>query len=230
MSTQNIENKEDNFENVQSALSKTEQFIEKNQKALIIAAGAIFVLIAGYYGIKKFYTEPRNVKAENSIFSAQQYFEKDSFKLALNGETGNFMGFKTIADKYSSTKAGNLAKYYAGLCYLNMGQYNEAINSLKDFSSDDEIMQYVAKGAIGDAYLELGQKDKALNYYEEAAEGDNDLVAPAYLFKMGLIYEEQGKTKNAIEVYTKIKDKYKTSAEARTIDKFITRATLKAGK
>lgn len=230
MSTQNIENKEDSFENVQSALSKTEQFIETNQKALIIAASTIFVLIAGYYGIKKFYTEPRNIKAENSIFTAQQYFEKDSFNIALNGDGGNFMGFKAIASKYSSTKAGNLASYYAGLCYLHMGKYNEAISNLKDFSSDDQSVRFVAKGAIGDAYLELGQKDKALSYYKDAAEADNDLVAPAYLFKMGLLYEEQGKAKDAIEVYTQIKEKYKNSAEARTIDKYITRAQIKSGK
>jgi len=229
MSTQNIENKEDSFENVQSALSKTEHFIETNQKVLIIAASAIIVAIAGYYGIRKFYTEPRSIKAQSSIYTAQQYFEKDSFKLALNGDA-NFAGFKTIASKYGSTEAGNLASYYAGLCYLHMGQYNEAIKSLKDFSSDDMSVQYVALGAIGDAYYELGQKDKALSYYEDATEADNDLVAPAYLFKMGLLYEEQGKAKDAVEVYTQIKEKYKTSAEARTIDKYITRAQLKAGK
>lgn len=226
MSTQNNANTEDNFENVQGALSKTEQFIETNQKQLAIIGIAIITIVVGYWGIKKFYSEPRAEKAQEHVFMAQQYFEKDSFKLALNGD-GDNDGFLDVIDNYGSTPAGNLSNCYAGLCYLQMGKYNEAIKYLKDFSSDDQLLKYVAIGAIGDAYLELGQKDKALDYFQDAAEGDNELTAPAYLFKLGLLYEDMGKAGEALKAYTKIKEYYKNSAEARTIEKYIVRAETK---
>lgn len=226
MSKENKVNTEDNFENVESALTRTEQFIEKNQKMLSMVGIALVVLVGGYFLVKKFVVGPREVKAQERIFMAQQYFEKDSFNLALNGDA-NIEGFLDIIDSYGSTEAGNLANCYAGLCYLHLGKYNEAIKYLKDFSSADQLLQYVAKGAIGDAYLELGNKDKALSYYKDAAKGDNELTAPAYLFKLGLLYEEMGKAQDALAAYKKIKDDYKNSAEARTIDKYIVRAELK---
>jgi tetratricopeptide (TPR) repeat protein len=225
MSTQNNANTEDNFENVQSALSKTEQFLEKNQKQLSIVGIAIIAIVLGYWGLKEFYSGPREIKAQERVFAAQQYFEKDSFQLALNGD-GNNDGFLYIIDNFGSTEAGNLANCYAGLSYLQLGKYNEAIQYLNDFSSNDQLLKYVALGAIGDAYLELGQKDKAVGYFKDAAKGDNELTAPSYLLKLGLLYEDMGKAKEAVDAYKIIKENYKNSAEARTIEKYIIRAEL----
>ncbi|MFT3738535.1 MAG: tetratricopeptide repeat protein [Breznakibacter sp.] len=226
MSKENTVKTERNFGNVESMLTRSEQFIENNQKVLSIVGIALVVLVGGYFLVKKFVVNPREEKAQERIFMAQQYFEKDSFNLALKGDANN-EGFLDIIDNYGSTKTGNLANCYAGLCYLHLGKYNEAIQYLEDFSSSDQLLQYVAKGAIGDAYLELGNKDKALGYYKEAANGDNELTAPAYLFKLGLLYEDMGKSKDALAAYSKIKEDYKNSAEARTIDKYIVRAELK---
>ncbi len=215
--------KEDSFENVESVLSRSEQFIENNQKLLTIIAGSIIIIAAGIWSIKELYLKPRNIKAQESMFSAQNYFEKDSFQLALDGD-GNTLGFLKIIDKFGSTKAGNLANCYTGLCYLHMGKFNEAIKYLKEFSGDDKLLSFVATGAIGDAYLELGQKDKAISYYKDATKGEDELTTPVYLMKLGLIYEESGKQEDAVEAYKLIKDKYKNSTEARQIDKYITRA------
>ncbi len=226
MSKKHKEVTEDKFENVEQALSKTEQFIEDNQKMLSIITLAIIVIVGGYWGLKKLYFQPLEQEALNSIYTAQNYFERDSFKLALNGD-GNSLGFLDIIDEYGSTKPGKLSKYYAGVCYLHMGDYEQAIEYLSSFSTDDDLVSATRDGAIGDANLELGNKEEAISYYKKAAEFNNEITAPTYLMKLGLLYEDMGDKAKAVEAYSKIKKKYKESPEARSIDKYITRATLK---
>ena len=225
MSNKNKEVTTDSFENVEHALSKTEQFIEDNQKTLSIITLALILIVGGYWGLKKLYFQPLEQEALNSIYAAQNYFERDSFKLALNGD-GNSLGFLDVIDEYGSTDPGELAQYYAGICYLHIGDYEQAIEYLSDFSSDDELINATKDGAIGDANLELGNKEEAISYYEKAADIDNEVTAPTYLMKLGLLYEDMGNKSKALEAYSMIKKQYKSSPEARSIDKYITRASL----
>ncbi len=214
---------ESSMENVEHALSKTEQFIEDNQKILTIVMLAVIIVVGGYWGLKKLYFLPQEQKAKEAMFYAQNYFEKDSFKLALNGD-GMYDGFVDIADNYGSTKPGKLAKYYAGVSYLHLGQFQDAIDYLKDFSCDDDLLNATTKGALGDAYLELGDTKSAISNYKSASSVDNEVIAPTYLLKLGLLYENQKQYDEAIETYSKIKDSYTKSVEARSVDKYIARA------
>jgi tetratricopeptide (TPR) repeat protein len=217
---------EDSFENVESALTKTEQFIEDNQKLISFAAIALIIIVGGYWAFKKLYMEPLQKEAQEIVFPAQQYFQTDSFNIALNGDGMN-PGFLEIIDQYGATDVGELAEYYAGVCYLNLGDYETAIDYLKGFSTDEPILMATSEGAIGDAYLELGDRDQAIKWYTKASKLDNELIAPTYLFKLGLLFEESGENEKAIDVYNQIKTKYKNSAEARQIDKYITRVKIR---
>jgi tetratricopeptide (TPR) repeat protein len=225
MSKKQKETTADSFENVEQALTKTEQFIEDNQKMLTIVALAIILIVGGYWGLKKLYFQPLEKEAANSIYAAQNYFQIDSFKLALNGD-GNNLGFLDVIDEYGSTKPGNLANYYAGICYLHLGNYEDAIDYLNDFSTDDEFLLATTNGAKGDAYLEMGDKEEALKYYQKAAGYQNDLTTPTYLMKLGMLYEDLGNKEEAVKAYSLIKKDFKKSPEARQIDKYITRASL----
>jgi tetratricopeptide (TPR) repeat protein len=217
----------DNLIEVESALTRTEQFLEKNQKLLSIVIGAIVLVAVGYLALNKFYIEPRIKNAQDQMFQAQNYFEKDSFNLALNGDGAN-SGFLDIIDDYGSTDAGNLAKYYAGICYLHMGQFEKAIDYLKKFDTDDALLGPIAIGAQGDAQLELGKTDKALDLYTEAYKmNDNDLTAPIYMLKAGELLENNNKTEEALKIYQTIKEKFPESNEGRNIDKYITRLKSK---
>ncbi len=226
MSNKQKETTTDSFENVEHALSTTEQFIEDNHKMLSVIALALMIVVGGYWGLKKLYFLPLEKEAENSIYAAQNYFDKDSFNLALHGD-GNNLGFLDIMDEYSSTKPGELANYYTGICYLHLGDYDQAIEYLSSFSTDDELVSATANGALGDANLELGNKEVAVKYYKEASEVDNEVTAPTYLIKLGLLYEDMGNKEEAVKAYSKIKHNYKKSSEARQIDKYITRASIK---
>ncbi len=211
------------LENIGETLSKTEEFIFSHQKAISIIIAVIVIGILGYFGYTRYYINPKTVEAQEQMFQAQKYFESDSLDKALYGD-GNSTGFIDIASEYGMTKPGNLAYYYAGISFLKKGDFEKAIDYLNDFSADDHLVAPMARGAIGDAYMELGDKNKGAAYYLEAANmDDNDFTAPLFLYKAGETYELLGKYDKALSIYNRIKTKYGTSTEGRTIEKNIAR-------
>lgn len=225
-----IDNTEEKIHAVEEALSKTEKFIEKNQKLLTIVIGVAVVIVLGVFAFQKLFINPREKAAQSQMFMAQKYFEQDSLNKALNGD-GNYPGFLDIIDNYSMTKSANLSKYYAGISYLKLGKYEDAITYLKKFDSDDEFVGPMAMGGIGDAYLELGDKDKAVDYYIKASNlKTNDLTTPLYMQRAAFVYEDLGKFDKAIELYEKIQKEHTKSTEARDIDKYIEQAKAKLAK
>lgn len=219
---------EDKFEHLQEAMTSSEQFIEKNQKMLVNVILVLIVIIGIYFSYNRFVVEPKVKEASSQIFGAQNYFEKDSFNLALQGD-GNVLGFLEISDKYGSTPAGNLANYYAGLSYLYTGEYENAIKYLKKFSSDDLLLSNLAVANIGDAYMQMGDYKKAAEFYKKAAASKaNEFSTPMFLMKNALALEKAEDYKGALKVYEKIDQEYPSSPEAREIEKYIERAQLKA--
>jgi tetratricopeptide (TPR) repeat protein len=212
-----------NLQEVEQALTSAEQFLENNQKIISIIFGAAAIIAVLFLSLHRFYTIPRENKANEQMFVAEQYFEKDSFNLALNGD-GNYPGFLDIIDDFGGTKSANLAEYYTGISYLRIGQFEEAIDYLEGFDSDDALIGPVAIGACGDAYAELGETNKALKLYIQAAnENENAFTAPIYLLKAGKLYETSGDKGKALKAYKELKEKYPESTEGRQIDKYIAR-------
>lgn len=215
---------EDQFAQVEEALTKTEQYIEDNQDKLVKIVGVIVGVIALVIGFNNFYLKPLEKEAQIDMYMAELYFQKDSFNLALNGD-GQYLGFIDVADEYGWTKVGKLANYYAGLCYLNLGEFENSIEYLEDFSSDDIVLSTLALGCIGDAYMELGDVDNALNSYKDAtANSENEFTKPIYMFKQAMIHEQNGDYDDALEIYNDIKLNFTTSREANGIEKYISRA------
>ena len=214
---------EDQFAQIEETLSKTEQFIEENQKSLMTIIGAIVGVVALFSVYQNFYIEPMEKEAQAEMYMAELYFQKDSFNLALNGD-GQYLGFLDIADDYSSTNVGQLANYYAGLSYLHTADYDNAIEYLGDFSSDDIILSSLALGCMGDAYMELGDTDAALDAYADAVNNSaNDFTAPRYMMKQAMIYTSNGDNNKALDLFKAIQSDYKTSREANGIEKYIAR-------
>lgn len=209
-----------------------EFFYEKNKKAITYGGGAILAIVA-IFSFYKFYWLPGQEKeAANESFFAQTYFEKDSFMVALNGglnvQTADgpkiMMGFKDLADNYSATKTGRLANYYAGICLLRTGKFEEAIEYLEKYNIKDEMIAPVAIGAIGDANMELNKIEEAIKFYLKAAEqSTNAFTTPLYLKKAGFAYEQKTNYPEALAAYERVKNEYPKSTEARDIDKFIAR-------
>jgi len=161
------------------------------------------------------------------MFMAENYFEQDSFKLALEGDGANF-GFLDVIDEYSVTKTANLAHYYAGICYMRTGKFEEAIEQLEKFDAEDIMLGTISLGAIGDCYLELGNKDEAASFYMKAgARKKNAFTSPIYLKKAGLVLEDMEQYEKALKAYQTIRNDYPTSDEGKIIDKYITALEIK---
>ncbi|WP_299555588.1 tetratricopeptide repeat protein [Seonamhaeicola sp.] len=226
------------FDTLDETASKTEAFVEKNQKYIFIIIGVVAAVVLGTMGYKEYIAKPKQTAAMNDMFQAQKYFDeaqtgvaKDSlYNLALNGGEGKF-GMLDIISEYGGTDAANLASYYAGTAYLRLKDYKNAVEHLSNFKSDDEILAPLAKGNIGDAFVQLNQPEDALDYYEQAANmRDNEFTTPMYLYKAGTVALELGNPDKALSYFERIKTEYPKATEASNIDVFIGKAQVLANK
>ena len=213
--------------NVEDALTQSEAFLIKYKNAIIGGVVAVIIIVAGFIMYKNLYAEPREEKAQAALFKGQEYFEQDAFEQALNGDSIGYTGFLKVADEYSGTKAANLAKAYAGICYAQLGKYEEAVKMLDSFNGKDQMVAPAILGAAGNCYAQLGQLDKAASTLLSAADkADNNTLSPIFLLQAGEILVKQGKYDDAVNAYTKIKDKYFQSYQAMDINKYIEQAKL----
>ena len=200
-------------------INSTEAFIEKNQKLIIIAIIAILVLILGIFGFNKM-SQIRNEKANIAMFGAEQYFANGNYQAALDGDT-QFDGMLTVAKKYGCTKAGQRAKFIAGICYVRTGKYSEAISMLKKYKAKDNLTKAEATILMGDCEAELGNTSKAITYYDKSLKMCDDfMITPTALFKLGMLYTKDNMAK-AKQYFEKIKKNYPESNESQIIDKYI---------
>ena len=207
---------------------KVEQFYHNNKQNIFRGLIGLVVLIGAYAGFKSFYLEPKEKEAQSAMFQAQNWFEKDSFAVALSGQ-GEAMGFEQIAENYGLTKAGNLAHYYAGVCCMKTGKFDAAVEHLESFSSDNALVGPIAAGLLGDAYVENGNLDKAGSQYMKAGNlNKNKITSPIFFKKAGMVFEETKEFKKAVDAYEKIKFDFTESQEASDIDKYIARASAAA--
>lgn len=219
------------------AAFKSQEFFDKNKKILLGAIIAVVVIIAGYFCYSAFIGGPREEKASTALARGQEYFNAEQFDKALNGDGAGYTGFVKIADDYSSTDAGNLAKLYAGLSYAYLGKWSDAVKYLEDYSpKGDAMVSPAAIEALGNAYAHVGQIDKAVSKLQEAADkaddkaedGTNNSLSPFFRLQAGELLESQGKKADALKVYQDIKKKYVNSqlVQSNEIDKYIERASI----
>lgn len=218
------------FSSLDEGASKTEAWVSKNQNYILGVIGVIALGVLGYLAYGRFVQEPKEANAANELYYPQQYFDqalaneegKDSLlTLALNGADGKY-GFLDIIEEYQGTKAANLANYSAGMAYLNMQNYKEAISHLEQFSSGDAILGAFAKGGIGDAFSQLNQPQEALDYYEQAISHNvNDYTTPRFLYKAGVIAMSLNQKEKAVTYFERIKKEFSKSKEANNIEVLI---------
>lgn len=206
-------------------IKSSEALIDKYKKPVMAGLAVVVVAVAGFFLYKSFILEPKNQKANEALFKGEQYFAMNDYDKALKGDSTGYKGFIYIAEEYSSTKAGNLARLYAGMSYAQSGNYQEAVKYLESYDKcDDEMITPAAVGVLGNCYAQLNQLDKATETLLKAAEmADNNTLTPMYLQQAGEIFESQGNSDKALNCYNEIKNKYPQSMQAVEIDKYIER-------
>ncbi|MCP4120379.1 MAG: tetratricopeptide repeat protein [Bacteroidetes bacterium] len=227
MAKKNSEAQEGNVQ-IEETYNKVEVFFEENQNLVMGVLGTIILVVAAIVLYGRFVLAPKEAEAKKEIFKAQQWFEADSFQLALEGD-GNYYGFYNIIDDFKSTKAGKTARYYAGICNLQLGNYNEAIDQLSKFKTSDVNVQAVALGGIGDAYAQLEDMDMAVDYYDKAATKSNiGSIAPTYYIRAGKAYELLDNLSSAEKMYRAVVEKYPESTSFSTAERNLARLTTTA--
>lgn len=210
------------------ARDSAQDFLDKNQNGLLIGLTAIVLLVGGYFAYKYLIKAPKEQEASYAMAKAQDYFARDSFALALQSPDASYVGFLDLIDQYGSTKAGNLAQYYAGISYLRLGKFDAAVSYLSDFDNTGDILPISKYGAMADAYSEQGNFTEALSNYEKAVGyGENEFLQSYYLKKMGLLYEKEGNFAASAKAFKRIKTEFPLSPDGRDIEKYIARVQAK---
>lgn len=203
-------------------IAKAQDFWTRYQKQILIVLGAIVLVVGGWFGYKNFIQAPKAEKSIDVMYKAEEYYRMDSLQKALNGDGINW-GFARVIKEYGGTDAGNLARFYAGDCYLRTGDFNNAVKQLKEFSTSEKQVQARAYKLLGDAYSELGKTDDAIASYKKAAHHfTEDLHSSAeYLFFAASLAEKSGKNSEAIELYKEVRDKFPGTVSANESDKYL---------
>ncbi len=224
---QSEERTEKNLENIGDALSSSEQFIEKNQKAIMYGLGAVILIVLAVLAYHNLYLKPKNENAQAAIYKGERYFQNRQDSLALFGDGNDYIGFEEIMNQYGGTKTADLARAYAGISYSRLGDNEKALDYLKKFKGGDKLVTPAISGAVGDVYMNLEQSEKAADTFIKAAKtADDNMLSPIYYKKAGFAYLHADKYDKATETFELLKKKYMNSPEGQEADKYIEQAKL----
>ncbi|RYZ22032.1 MAG: hypothetical protein EOO16_10670 [Chitinophagaceae bacterium] len=211
------------MEDHEIVVERARDFWTRNNRLIMMLGLGIILLGGGYLAYKKFYKEPQEVKAQEAIFKAEEYYRMDSVRLALNGDGVN-PGFVKLADRFSGTRAGELAHFYAGACFLQLGDAKNAEKHLEDFSTDAQQVQARAYKLLGDAYAEQGKNADALSNYKKAAHHfeQDEQNASEYLFLAAYFAQRvQNNAGEATNLFRELKNKFPRTQRGIEADKFL---------
>ena len=218
---QEFEKQDEQLQEVNEALTGAGKWIEDNADLISWIVAGIAVVVMGIIAINNYIIKPHALEASNENAKAVVYVMNGDFDKALNGDDAECIGFEAIADEYKHYQQGKLAALYAGICYFEKGEFDEAAKYLKKFDAEDVNIDPAAHQLLGDAYVELEEYGKAAKAFEAAAESGNEIIAPMSLKKAGIVYLHEGKNAKALKAFKTIKENYPTSSEAQDIDKYI---------
>lgn len=215
------------WEKIDQAVVGSGQFVDKNLNKILAGIGIVVVVVCGYLAYHHFVAAPKLQAAQEAMYKGEQYYRQGMDSIAIFGDANGYIGFEGVIDQYGSTDAANVAKLYAAISYARMKQYDKALEYAKAFSANDEVLQHLAQGTIGDCLVNLGQAEEAIPYFIKAAKGaDNMFQSPIMYKKAGLIYRDMGNHDKVIEIFTIVKNNYMQSPLAQEADKYIEEAKL----
>jgi tetratricopeptide (TPR) repeat protein len=202
-----------------SSLEKIALAYENKKKTINTVVIAIALAVAGFFAYKYLVQQPNEEKASVAMMRAEQMFSIDSVNLALNGDAQN-AGFLKIINKFEGTASANVAHFYAGSCYMKMGDYANAIKQLKAFDAKGTVLEHAKSGLLGDAYMENKDIKNAIeNFNAATVDADDDVYTPMYLQRLAIAYEKNNQVEDAKKAYIRIRDEFPRSFQSRDVEK-----------
>lgn len=185
-----------------------QRFIENNRKLVmwvsfgIVAVTVLFFIIRSWSEKKS----EENVKmASVALNRILEYYNKSDYMKSLYGDSTKMIrgqrviGLIEIVEEYDGTEQADIAKLYAGNCYLGMQKSGEAISYFdKALGSESVMVQMGANAGMGAANEMSGNFKAAIDNYDKAA-GLSEIedVKFRYIYFSGLCSEKIGDKKTA---------------------------------
>ena len=223
----------------QGKLAKLKEWYAKNKKiidiVLLSLLGVILLLVIYFYWLAPKWNKAASEEFQSVVtetkFLQGSMMTSDSATLVKANE--QIQDIITDYDHFllkTARSAKFSLKYYSALCYLKLGQEDEALEMLLSMKKRDDYLWYEGQMLIGDLYDDQDDADNAKKYYEKAAKGETSFVAPIALWKLGMLYEREGDWDSAYDNYEKIKEEYPERYAGMGVAKYYERAKIKAGK
>ena len=187
----------------------------------MIAISVIAVLVVIYiFAIRN----PAVKSANEAIGQADITMTQGNDSLAL-------AQYQQVAKEYDYD-AGNNATLMAATLLYKKGEYQQAIDQLKNYSPKEAIVGAAAKSLEGDCYVNLKNYDEAVKCFDSAISisDNNSYYTPLFMIKKATVLREQGKYADEVKVLESIRDNYPEYCNTYRFDadKYIARAKYQA--
>ncbi|MCL4522544.1 MAG: tetratricopeptide repeat protein [Acidobacteria bacterium] len=222
---QHISRKELKQDKIAETLVHGVEAVESHQRMAWIVGGTVLFIVLAVFGWR-FYSEQQTVKATAALDEAMKTFSariraagepEEPGEITYVEDKFKYMDaakkFAAVADKYSLTRPGQTARYYAGLSYVEVGNFAEAKKWLSQVESGrDAEMAALARFQLAKVSAQTGADAEAVKLYQ-ALIAKPTLMMPKQVSMMALAdYYAQKNSSEAVKLYTQIKAEFPDTA------------------
>jgi hypothetical protein len=228
---QHLSRKELKKDEVRETLSHGAQAIFAHQHQIWVYGGVALLVALAVLGWR-FYTQSQTAKGSAALADAMKVYQArirtaaepaqpdEITYLDEKNKYGDAVKkFTDVANRYSSTRPGQLARYYAALTLEKLNRYGEAENDLKALeSSRDESLSALARFKLAQVYDEDGKGSQAVQLYQELSNKPT-LFVPKPVVLLALADHYSGSDPvQAAKLYTQVKDEFPDTQAAQQAD------------
>ena len=208
-----------------------EAVISHGQFTLIVVIAALAAALG--YGGWRFYIDRQTVEASGAFDSAMKAYQgrvgpapvpADPNEAAYPTDVARAEDasrkFTSVADKYSRTNPGKLARYYSALCLEDLERHNQALEELRRISAaSDRELAGMAQYQMAVIYARTDKPQDAIKMFRAMADKPTVLVPrPLVLLELAGALRKSN-PQEATSIYQQIKKEFPDSAIAEEADR-----------
>ena len=231
MPQHSLSRKELKKDEVRETLSHGAQAVFAHQHQIWVYGGIALLVALAVLGWR-FYTQRQTAKGTAALADAMKVYQArirtaadpaQPDEITYVDEKNKYgdavKKFIDVANRYSRTRPGQLARYYAALSLEKLNRYSEAENDLKTLeSSSDESLPALARFKLAQVYDEDGKGSQAVQLYQQLSNKPS-LFVPKPIVLLALADHYSGSDPaQAAKLYKQVKDEFPDTQAAQQAD------------